>query len=151
MSMPTDTTWLLEYAEVTAAGRDFVWEYWTDVTHWADPPAQFHLDGPFASGSQGRTSFPDREPIPWVIRNVEPGRSDTIESQLDGAVLLCQWFFEALPDKGTKFRQRIGVAGPGAAQHAEAVRHGFGPTLPEGMKRIATLLARAEAERDRAG
>ncbi len=149
--MPTDTTWLLEHAEVTTAGRDFVWEYWTDVTHWVDPPARFDLDGPFASGSRGTTLLPDRELLHWVIRNVEPGISYTIESQLEGAVLLCQWFFEALPDQGTRLRQRIGVAGPAAAQHVESVRQGFGPTLPEGMRRIADLLAEASAGREGAG
>ena len=143
--MQTDTTWLLEHAEVTTAGRDFVWKYWTDVSHWTDPPARFLLDGPFASGARGTTLLPDREPVAWVIRNVDPTRSYTIESELEGAVLLCQWSFEALPDKGTRLRQRIGVAGRAAAQHVEAVRNGFGPTLPEGMKRIADLLAEAAA------
>jgi len=59
-------------------------------------------------------------------------------------VLLFQWIFEVLPDKGTRVRQKIGLAGPSQAQHAEQVQQGFGPTLPEGMRRIATLLAEAE-------
>jgi hypothetical protein len=149
--MPINTTWLLEHAELTTAGRDFVWEYWTDVTHWSDPPAQFHLDGPFASGSRGTTLLPDREPLHWVIRNVEPPIAYTIESQLEGAVLLCEWSFEALPDQRTRLRQRIGVAGPAAAQHAEAVRQGFGATLPEGMRRIADLMAGVSAGSEGAG
>jgi hypothetical protein len=143
--MPADASWLLEHAEVTRARRDFVWEYWTDVAHWDDPPASFRLDGPFASGSRGTTVIPDRDPLHWVLRNVQPGVSYTIESALEGAVLLCQWSFEALPDQGTRIRQRIGVAGPAAAQHLEAVRQGFGPTLPQGMRRIADLLAEASA------
>lgn len=34
--MSTETTWLLEHAEVTTAASDFVWDYWTDVKHWDD-------------------------------------------------------------------------------------------------------------------
>ena len=142
--MAAGATWLLEHAEDTAAAPDFVWEYLTDVTHWADPPARFQLEGPFASGSRGTTFFPEREPLHWVIRDVEPARSYTIESPLEGAVLLFQWIFEALPEKGTRLRQKIGLGGPSQAQHAEQVQQGFGPTLPEGMRRIATLLAKAE-------
>lgn len=142
--MSNETLWLLEHAEVTTAASDFVWDYWTDVKHWDDPPAQFHLDGPFVSGSRGTTVLPDREPVHWVLREVHAGSSYTIETALDGAVLKCQWFFEALPDSRTQLRQRIGVAGPSATQHSEAVRQGFGPTLSEGMKRTAALLAEAE-------
>ena len=141
-----NVTWLLDHAEDTSAAPRFVWEYLTDVTHWADPPARFQLEGPFASGSRGTTLFPEREPLHWTIRDVDPGSSYTIESQLEGAVLLFQWFFEPLPERGTRLRQRIGVAGPSSAQHAEQVRQGFGPTLAEGMRRIATLLG--EASRD---
>lgn len=87
----------------------------------------------------------------WVLRDVHAGSSYTIETALDGAVLLCQWSFEALPDSRTELRQRVGIAGPNAAQHAEAVRQGFGPTLAEGMKRTAALLAEAEAKSQEAG
>ena len=131
--------------------KGFAWGYWSDVTHWDDPPAQFHLNGPFVSGSRGTTLQEDREPIQWRLRDVQAGGSYTIETELDGAILLCQWFFEALPDGRTNLRQRIGVAGPSAEQHAETIRQGFGPTLPEGMKRIAARLAEAEAAREGAG
>lgn len=146
--MASETIWLLEHAEVTTAAAGFAWGYWTDVTHWDDPPAQFHLNGHFASGSRGTTSLPDREPIPWRLRDVRAGSSYTIETDLDGAVLLCQWFFEALPDGRTNLRQRVGVAGPKAEQHCESIRQGFGPTLPAGMKRIAAILAEADAARE---
>jgi hypothetical protein len=146
--MSDDTTWLLEHAEVTTAGHRFVWEYWTDVTHWVDPPARFELHGPFASGSRGATVVPGREPVPWLLSNVDPGRTYTIESGLEDAVLLCRWSFEPLPGQGTRLRQRIGVAGPAAARHAEPIRMAFAATLAEGMRKIAGQLAAAEAQRE---
>ena len=107
----SEAKWLLEHSEVTAASHAFVWKYWTDVTNWADPPARFTLDGPFEAGSRGVTVLPDRDPLTWVIEEVQPGHSYTIGSELDGAVLLCHWRFDPLPGGGTRLTQRIGVAG----------------------------------------
>jgi hypothetical protein len=140
--------WLLTHAEVTAATPSFVWGYWTDVTHWVDPPATFRLEGPFEAGSQGVTLFPDREPFRWVLQDVVPQASYTIASDLDGATVLFHWRFDPLPSGGTKLIQRIGVSGKDAARHASAIRSVFEPSLAAGMKRIALLLAEAQA-RDR--
>jgi Polyketide cyclase / dehydrase and lipid transport len=140
----SETEWLLEHSEVTAASVAFVWTYLTDVTNWADPPANFKLDGRFEVGSRGVTLVPERDPLSWVIEEVQPGSSYTIGLELDGAVLLCHWRFDPLPEGGTRLTQRIGVAGRDAARHAEGVRSGFEPTLAAGMKRIARQLAQAQ-------
>lgn len=140
----TDVEWVLEHSEKTGADPAFVWEYWTDVAHWDDPPAEFALEGRFESGSRGTTTLPGQEPLEWVLRDVREGKSYRIESASPEAHLVFEWSFESLPEGGTTLRQRIGVAGPGAAHQAEAVRKGFGPTLAEGMKRIARLLADKE-------
>ena len=140
-----DTEWLLEHSEMTDANPLFVWQYWTDVTHWVDPPASFSLDGPFRAGSCGETIFPDREPLRWTLEEVHAGVSYTIASDLDGAVLLFQWRFDPAAGGGTKLAQRIGLSGPGSASHAEGVRSAFASTLGAGMKRIAILLSEAQA------
>jgi hypothetical protein len=141
----SEAEWLLEHSEVTAASLAFVWKYWTDVTNWVDPPASFKLDGPFEAGSRGVTLLPDRDPLGWVIEEVQPGSSYTIGSELDGAVLLCHWRFDPLPGGGTRLTQRIGVSGRDAARQAEGVRSIFEPTLAAGMKRIALQLSQAHA------
>ena len=146
-----DVEWLLEHAEVTGASPAFVWTYWTDVAHWDDPPASFALEGPFQSGSRGTTSLPGREPLQWILRDVREGESYRIVSELEEAHLVCEWSFESLPEGGTRLRQRVGVAGPGAARQAEAVRQGLGPTLAKGMQRIARSLADAEEAAREAG
>jgi hypothetical protein len=147
----SEAEWLLEHSEVTTASPEFVWEYWTDVSNWVDPPASFKLDGPFVAGSRGVTLLPDRDPFGWFIEEVQPGRAYTIGSELDGAVLLCHWRFDPVPGSGTRLTQRIGVAGREAARHAADVRSGFEPTLAAGMKRIALQLSHAQvtAERER--
>jgi hypothetical protein len=135
--------WLLEHSEATAAPPEFAWSYWTDVSNWSDPPATFVLEGPFQEGTRGSTLLPDREPFHWTLRDVRPGRGYALESDLDGARLVCQWTFEPLPAGGTRLTQRIGVTGPGAEGQAEAVRSAFEPTLAAGMERIARQIAGA--------
>jgi hypothetical protein len=140
-----EVTWQLEYSVEADASPGFSWDYWTDVTNWDDPPAQFVLNGPFAAGSRGTTLLPGREPVHWTIREVRPGESYVLEMLLDRATLSFQWHFAAVSDSKTRLTQRIVLSGDNAAAHAAGIEAGFGPTLPEGMKRIAGLLERAEA------
>ena len=141
----------LEYSVEADASPGFSWNYWTDVTNWEDPPAQFLLNGPFAAGSRGTTLMPGQEPVRWTIREVRTGESYVLEMLLDGAVLSFEWHFAAMSDRKTRLTQRIVLSGNNAAAHAAGIEAGFGPTLPEGMKRIAGLLARAEARARGAG
>jgi hypothetical protein len=55
----------------------FAWSYWTDVGNWADPPAQFSLEGAFAAGAQGMTRMPGQEPIRWRIAGQESRNAST--------------------------------------------------------------------------
>jgi len=137
--------WELEHSVEAEVSRAFAWAFWTDVTNWDDPPAQFILDGPFAAGSQGRTVFPGQEPVLWTIRQVRAPESYILEMHLDGATLSFEWRFDAISSRKTRLTQRIVLSGDNVAAHATAVEAGFGPTLAEGMKRIAGLLARAQA------
>ena len=75
-----EVAWQLEHSVEADVGADFAWSFWTDVTNWDDPPAQFELDGPFAVGSHGTTLIPGQEPRHWTIRDVRPGKSYVIET-----------------------------------------------------------------------
>ena len=132
--------WLLEHAEVTSGDRAFVWRYVSDVGNWSDPPASFVLHGVFESGTAGETHIPGVEPVHWALSDVRPDEGYTIESELEGAVLLCEWTFAVEPGGGTRLRQRVGVAGPAADECAPGVRDAFGASLEDGMKRIARML-----------
>lgn len=138
--------WLLEHSEASEVPCGFAWSYMTDVRNWDDPPARFELDGPFEAGSCGRTLLPDREAVEWRIRQVQPGSSYLVESDLGGALLLCEWTFVELSEGATRLSQRVGLLGHDAARHADGVRAAFESTLGEGMRRTARRL---EAARDR--
>src|SRR4249920_3574605 len=79
----------------------FAWSWRTDIGNWDDPPAQFQLDGPFASGSWGTTLLPGREPLRWQIRDVQPGAAFIMEVTLDGAVIAFEWLFDAVSNHRT--------------------------------------------------
>ncbi len=139
--------WLLEHSEVTKADRSFVWCYWSDVANWDDPPATFVLHGEFDSDSRGETRMPGHEPVTWFLGAVQESVGCTIESQLDGAVLLCQWSLTDTPEGDTRLTQRVGLRGESTSEQAAAVEEAFAVSLEDGMKRIVGILDRASARR----
>jgi hypothetical protein len=134
----------LEHSVEAAVNLEFAWKYRTDIATWNDPPAIFLLDGPFIAGSRGTTLLPGQQPLHWSIREVRPLRLFVLEMQLDGAILTFEWHFEALSRQTTTMTQRIVLSGDNAAAYVDQVKAGFGPTLVDGMERIATEMADAE-------
>jgi GrpB-like predicted nucleotidyltransferase (UPF0157 family) len=135
---------VLEHSVEAAVSATFAWRFWTNVTNWDDPPARFVLDGTFAEGSHGTTVLPGQLPLQWRIRRVRPGRSATIEMELDRATLGFEWHFDPLADRKTRLTQRLILSGDNSSAYAEQVRSAFGPNLSAGMTRLAATMARAE-------
>lgn len=119
------------------------WRFRTDIATWQDPPAVFALEGPFVDGARGTTSFPDQPSLCWRIRAVNPEHAFDIEMELDGAVLIAEWRFEALANNRTKLTQRLALSGPRASSFRDQLRSGFGQTLADGMQRIARQMVAA--------
>jgi hypothetical protein len=134
----------IEHSVEADVSLSFAWNWRTDVTTWDDPPAQFRLDGPFASGSWGTTVSPGQSPLRWLIRDVQPGTSFVIEMPLDRAILSVEWRFDAVADRRTRITQRIVLSGDNATAYAEQVQTNFSATLGDGMKRIADAMVRAD-------
>ena len=137
--------WQLEHSVETDASPGFAWSYLTEVTNWSDPPAEFALDGPFATGSHGMTRMPGREPVTWHIGDVQAGRSYTIETELPGATLSFRWSFDAVSDRRTRLTQRLVLAGSNAAAYVSEMERSFGANLQAGMEKIAATIATAAA------
>jgi hypothetical protein len=134
----------LEYSIEAEVSLSFAWNWRTDIQNWDDPPAQFRLDGPFASGSWGTTLFPGHEPVRWQIRDVQPEVVFNIDMPLDGAMLTFQWLFDPVSNYRTRITQRIFLSGDNAMVYVKQVQAGFGSNLPHGMNRIADAMAKAE-------
>ena len=111
----------LEYSVDAEVSSSFAWNWRTDIQNWDDPPAQFRLDGPFATGSWGTTLLPGQEPLRWQIRDVQPGMAFNIEVPLDGAMLTFQWLFDAVSNHRTRITQRIVLSGDNAMAYVKQV------------------------------
>ena len=151
MMLMDEVAWQLEHSVETDASCNFAWSYMTDVRNWSDPPAEFSLDGPFASGSRGTTRMPGREPAQWRIRDVQPGQSYILETELEGCMLSFTWCFEAASDRRTRLTQRIVLTGNNAAAYAQQVAASFGVNLQGGMRKIAATISMAAARAQAAG
>jgi hypothetical protein len=141
----------LEHSVEAQVSLEFAWKFRTDIANWNDPPARFALDGPFVAGSRGTTVLPGQEPVYWSIREVRPFTTFVLEMQLDNALLTFDWQFEALSDQRTRMTQKIVLSGDNAAAYVAQVDAGFGSSLADGMKRIATEMAAAERRSTNAG
>ncbi len=137
--------WQVEHSVDAGVSASFAWAFWTDTANWDDPPARFVLSGPFAEGSTGTTLIPGQPPLSWRIRDVDPGRSATIEMLLEAATLRFSWSLDPVADHRTRLTQRIALAGENAAAYVEQVQAGFGPNLAAGMERLAGAMGRAHA------
>jgi len=133
----------LEYSVEADVSPAFAWQFRTDVATWNDPPAEFALHGPFEEGSRGTTLFPGQEPLHWRIARVQSGESFVLEMPLDRATLTFEWRFAALSEGRTKLTQHIILSGDNAQAFAAQVEAGFGPTLADGMKKIAADMTAA--------
>ncbi len=140
----SDIALQLEYSVEVAVSPAFAWQFRTEVSNWSDPPAQFALDGPFEVGARGTTQLPGQGILHWRIREVRHGESFVIEMQLDRAMLSFEWYFDRVSEDRTKLTQRIVLSGDNAGAYAGQVKAGFGPNLPDGMKRIAAEMVTAE-------
>lgn len=137
-----EVAWEMTYSVETDAGSEFAWRYWSDVRNWDDPPAEFELDGPFVDGARGVTRIAGQATMHWMVRDVNPGKSATIEMQLDGAVMSFSWKVEGIAGGRTRLTQHAVLRGEKAEALLEQVKV-LDRTLPEGMKKLAGKIGEA--------
>src|SRR4051812_5547439 len=87
--------WTFEHSAEGGATEEFAWTSWTPVPNWRrDTDVEsVEIDGPFATGTRGRTPSKSSGVVNWEIVESEP-RPAVIETALPGAVLRFSWRFE---------------------------------------------------------
>ena len=143
-----DIVWEIAHSVDANVSQAFAWNYMTTVSNWDDPPAQFELNGPFAIGSSGTTSFPGQESMHWHILCVNQQERYILEMPLDRATVSFEWKFEALAAMRTRLTQHIVLKGENAAAYVAQMESAFSSNLASGMKKIAAAMQSVE---DRAG
>jgi hypothetical protein len=144
MQNTSELAWMFQHSVDCNAPRQFAWSHWTDIANWNEPPASFHLDGPFEGGSRLTTSLPGQT-FHSVIREVVNGsRSNeaVIDMQLPGATLSFQWTFESLSEDRTRITQRQTLSGANA-QALVAQASMLEKSTPEGMEKLAAAIERS--------
>jgi hypothetical protein len=151
--------WQFEYSVDCNAPREFAWSYWTNIANWNDPPASFHLDGPFAAGSRLTTNLPGQT-FHAIIRDLTLGHAATIEMELgvphpcpadfagqggdfdlssDSAILSFHWKFEGLSAHRARITQRLVLSGANANAFVTQARV-LEQTAPAGMKKLSAAI-----------
>lgn len=137
--------WSFEHAVATRAPRAAAWAFWSDLrNHMRLEPGveRIELDGPFATGTTGRTVAPGftRE---WLLSDVVPERRFAITGFTpDGAgALSFAWEFEDDRSGGTRMTQRIQATGPEVEHHMTVFRQ-MELGAQAGMARLAAELDR---------
>jgi hypothetical protein len=141
----TTPAWETEFSIDIEADPRFAWAFMSDVANWNDPPAEFHLEGPFVAGAQGYTQFPGQPAQSWRLTDVQPSESYTLEFALNQASLVFTWRF-ASANGGARLTQHIALRGENVAEYIEQVRSTFSANLEPGMNRIGRLIDQAFSE-----
>jgi hypothetical protein len=139
-----DAVWEFEHSVECNAPRDFCWSYWTNIANWDDPPAKFHLEGPFEDGSRIKTELPGQNLVSEIL-DVRVGHAATIKLDLPSAVFFFYWGFEDLKGGRTLISQRLMLSGEGAAIFVDQAKM-MGETAPEGVGKLVAAMERARLQ-----
>jgi Polyketide cyclase / dehydrase and lipid transport len=118
--------WSSEHTVATRAARADAWAHWSDLrNHMRLEPGveRIKLDGPFVTGTTGRTVALALT-SEWRLSDVVPEKRFVIAGFTpDGAGALCfAWEFIDDGNGGTHITQRIQAAGPEVEHHMAVFR-----------------------------
>ncbi len=133
--------WACEQSVVTKARRMDAWAYWSDLSNHAKEPGveKIELDGPFATGTTGRTIGTGFQQE-WELTDVVEGRRFGITGFTpdgDGALSFA-WHFEDEGD-GTRMTYRIRADGPQVEDHLSVFHH-MESNAPKALAHLASDL-----------
>ncbi|HKP85639.1 MAG TPA: SRPBCC family protein [Blastocatellia bacterium] len=149
---PNQEKWSFEHSVECQAGRDFAWQFWTNVANWAVVDSSVEsatLDGPFVAGAKGITKPRGTPPIEWMITGVRDGSSARIEIPAPGAVLKCFWRFEDSASGGARITQRMSMEGEKAEDYVATLTSEMERTMPQGMQKLADAITGAAGGREK--
>lgn len=136
--------WEFEHSIYTEANRKQAWHYWSNVDNHAkmEPGVKrIELDGPFKTGTTGRT-VTEEYTQEWKLTEVTEGERWVLTGHTpDGeGTLSFTWEFED-EDGGTRMTQLIKASGPLVKEYPEEFRR-MEENAPEAMAKLAEELDR---------
>lgn len=136
--------WNCEQSAVTKADRMTVWSYWTDMDNHkkAEPGVErIELDGPFVTGTTGRTITNEYQ-NEWELTDVVEGSRFGITGYTPDrqGTLSFSWVFDDVDD-GTRITYRIDARGPQVEEYMDVLRQ-MELNAPRGLQELAATLDR---------
>ena len=134
------STWKIEHSLVTTAHRDLAWEYMSNMRNLAEMEGvRIELDGPFQTGTRGRTISADSTQE-WELADVVPKERFVVTGKEGDFLLSFEWRFHD-EGTGTKMTQQIYAQGPPPVMEQWAVvLRQMEESTPASMQSLATRL-----------
>ncbi len=135
------TKWEFKHSFVTSTSRSVAWAFCSDMQNHAEEGVTIELDGPFQTGTKGR-SITANWRQEWELREVVAEKRFVTTGREFGFELSFAWDFED-EGTGTRMTQTISANGPGIQMKklADTLRQ-IEINTPKGMEQLAAKLDR---------
>jgi len=141
--------WSHDYSLTTHVDSQALWNVLSDVegwVQWNDGIESIELDGPLAVGTTFRMTPPGEDTITSTIADLQPGRSLTDLTELNGLGITVEHRLDPEPEGGTTVTYRVQVNGAVPDEVAEEVGTAVSADFPDVL---TNLVAAVQARRDR--
>ncbi len=136
------TEWTFEHSITTKANKEIAWDFLSDMTNQMrmEPGVEcIELDGPFVTGTTGRT-ITKNHTQEWKLSEVVEGKRFTITGHTpsEDLKLSFSWEFDS-SENGTRLTQSIKGTGPQLDKYQEIFK-GMEESTPQQMNKLVQEL-----------
>ena len=136
--------WHFQHSAESSARPADVWRYYADVSKWPEWSQKgvkwARLDGPFETGTTGKSKPPGLPAGRFRLVDVEPERKFVTESRFPGSRLVFVHLIEPSMD-GVRITHQGETSGPLAFLLTAVIRRTTERALPDGVDRLARMAA----------
>lgn len=126
--------WTHQHDATTEVETSRLWEVLSDVEgwqRWNDGVAQIELHGPVALGSRFTMTMPDGATVQSSIAELEPGRTISDLTELDGIAVLVRHLLGAVGGGRTRITYRIQLSGEAPEETLAQIGTSISADFPE--------------------
>ncbi len=135
--------WTFEHSVECKVDRNLAWQFWTDVSKWAEVDSSLEsatLEGRFQSGAKITTKRQGGQTIYGQLQDVQDGHSAVLMIQLPGAALRSVWRFEDSGTGKTRITQQASIKGEPAPDYISTAAPELEKGIPLGMRKLADTI-----------
>ena len=139
-------SWEFKQSFFTSISRSLAWAFWSDMQNHAEmEQVKIELDGPFQTGTKGRT-ITSNSRQEWELNDVVQEKRFVITGRESGFELSFAWEFED-EGTGTRMTQTISANGPDDEMKKwEGTLRQMEINAPKGLEKLAAAIQRLGPE-----